>query len=122
MGTTTDALNTYGAAIASGAQTVSDVAAAIISSRTYLSGISNSDFVARLFTNGYQRSPTQTELNQYLSELSSGTTRAQVALEVIASLKGTVASSDAAAQAHFNGALTVYSPGQLAGLAYQGLC
>ncbi|EPZ5952307.1 DUF4214 domain-containing protein, partial [Serratia marcescens] len=119
MGTTTDALNTYGAAIASGAQTVSDVAAAIISSRTYLSGISNSDFVARLFTNGYQRSPTQTELNQYLSELSSGTTRAQVALEVIASLKGTVASSDAAAQAHFNGALTVYSPGQLAGLAYQ---
>lgn len=119
MGTTTDALNTYGAAIASGAQTVSDVAAAIISSRTYLSGISNSDFVARLFTNGYQRSPTQTELNQYLSELSSGTTRAQVALEVIASLKGTVASSDAAAQAHFNGALTVYNPGQLAGLSYQ---
>lgn len=119
MGTTTDALNTYGAAIASGAQTVSDVAAAIISSRTYLSGISNSDFVARLFTNGYQRTPTQTELNQYLSELSSGTTRAQVALEVIASLKGTVASSDAAAQAHFNGALVVYNPGQLAGLSYQ---
>ncbi|HGM6822912.1 TPA: beta strand repeat-containing protein [Serratia marcescens] len=119
MGTTTDALNTYGAAIASGAQTVSDVAAAIINSRTYLSGISNSDFVARLFTNGYQRTPTQTELNQYLSELSSGTTRAQVALEVIASLKGTVASSDAAAQAHFNGALVVYNPGQLAGLSYQ---
>ncbi len=34
-------------------------------------------------------------------------------------MKGTVASSDAAAQAHFNGALTVYNPGQLAGLSYQ---
>ncbi|CAI0780444.1 ABC-type protease/lipase transport system, ATPase and permease components [Serratia proteamaculans] len=119
MGTTTDALNTYGAAIASGAQTVSDVATAIINSRAYLSGINNSDFVARLFTSGYQRSPTQTELNQYVNELSSGTSRAQVALEVIASLKGAVAPSDAAAQSHFNGAITVYNPGQLAGLVYQ---
>ncbi|MBP1128779.1 hypothetical protein JOE25_000322 [Serratia sp. PL17] len=119
MGTTTDALNTYGAAIASGAQTVTDVATAIINSRAYLSGINNSDFVARLFTSGYQRSPTQTELNQYVNELLSGASRAQVALEVIATLKGTVAPADAAAQSHFNGAITVYNPGQLAGLVYQ---
>ncbi|MBN5246639.1 DUF4214 domain-containing protein [Serratia ureilytica] len=118
-GITPDIVNTWGSAISAGTKTLLDAATDAIKGRAYLSGVSNTDFVTRLFVQGYERAPTQSELNTYLSELTGGTSRAQVALEVIASLRGTVSPSDALAQTHFNGASKVYAPGELAALVYQ---
>lgn len=118
-GITPDIINTWGGAISAGTKTLLDAATDAIKGRAYLSGGSNTDFVTRLFTQGFERAPSQNELNTYLSELASGTSRAQVSLEMIAALRGVVSPSDALAQTHFNGASKVYAPGELAALVYQ---
>ncbi|MFN2994128.1 beta strand repeat-containing protein [Serratia plymuthica] len=118
-GITPDIINTWGGAISAGTKTLLDAATDAIKGRAYLSGGSNTDFVTRLFTQGFERAPSQNELNTYLNELAGGTSRAQVSLEVIAALRGVVSPSDALAQTHFNGASKVYAPGELAALVYQ---
>ncbi|WP_199635210.1 DUF4214 domain-containing protein [Serratia sp. PAMC26656] len=118
-GITPDIINTWGGAISAGTKTLLDAATDAIKGRAYLSGGSNTDFVTRLFTQGFERAPSQNELNTYLNEIAGGTSRAQVSLEVIAALRGVVSPSDALAQTHFNGASKVYAPGELAALVYQ---
>ncbi|HIH4160695.1 TPA: DUF4214 domain-containing protein, partial [Serratia marcescens] len=111
-------INNYGAAINAGTKTFVQVAQEIIFSAN-LTSLSNTDYVIRLFKWGYERSPSATELSNYVTELTGGTSRAEVLIQVIDSLRGTVASGDTTAQQHFNSATISYQPGQLPSLSYQ---
>ncbi|KFB88703.1 cell surface protein [Serratia grimesii] len=111
-------INNYGAAINAGTKTFVQVAQEIIFSAN-LTALNNSDFVVRLFKWGYERTPSTAELSNYVTELTSGTTRAEVLVQVIESLRGSVAAGDTVAQQHFNSATISYQPGQLPSLSYQ---
>ncbi|WP_415423493.1 beta strand repeat-containing protein [Serratia marcescens] len=112
-------INAWGAVLNSGAKTLEQVAQQFVNDRSYLSTLSNSDFVTRLFHYGYERAPSASELSTYVSELSTGSSRGKVIVEIINSLKGTVAAGDITAQQHFNDATVTYVPGQLPGLRFQ---
>ncbi|RTF46881.1 beta strand repeat-containing protein [Serratia marcescens] len=112
-------INLYGAVINAGTVTIAQVANKFVQDRAYLSSLNNNDFVVRLFAEAYERAPTSSELSQYMTELSSGSTRGQVVAEIITSLKGSVASTDLVAQQHFQEAIITYAPGQLAALSFQ---
>jgi hypothetical protein len=111
-------INNYGAAINAGTKTFVQVAQEIIFSAN-LTSLNNADFVVRLFKWGYERTPSTAELSNYVAELTGGTTRAEVLVQVIESLRGTVAVGDTVAQQHFNSATISYQPGQLPSLSYQ---
>ncbi|HGM6755761.1 TPA: beta strand repeat-containing protein [Serratia marcescens] len=111
-------INNYGAAINAGTKTFVQVAQEIIFSAN-LTSLSNTDYVIRLFKWGYERSPSAAELSNYVTELTGGTSRAEVLIQVIDSLRGTVAAGDTTAQQHFNSATISYQPGQLPSLSYQ---
>ncbi|EPX2175898.1 TPA: beta strand repeat-containing protein [Serratia marcescens] len=112
-------INAFGAVLNSGAKTLEQVAQQFVNDRAYLSTLSNSDFVSRLFQYGYERAPSASELSTYVNELSTGSSRGKIIVEIINSLKGTVAAGDATAQQHFNDAIVTYVPGQLPGLSFQ---
>ncbi len=112
-------INAWGTILNAGTKTLAQVAQQFVNERTYLTTLSNSDFVVRLFQYGFERSPSSTELSHYLSELSSGSNRGTIVVEIINALKGTVAAGDTTAQQHFNDAVVTYAPGQLAGLSFQ---
>jgi hypothetical protein len=112
-------VNAYGAMINAGTTTLAGVSQAFVNGKSYIKSLSNSDFVTLLFTSGYERSPTNTELSHYLGELAAGTSRGSVLAEVIGSLRGSVAPTDAQAQADFNASTVQYVPGQLPSLSAQ---
>lgn len=115
---TADAVNYFGAKINAG-MTLTQAAAANISGRAFLTSLTDDAFIARLFQFGYERAPTAAEASSYLALLQSGSTRADVLVDIIEALRGTVAAGDQTAQQHFNSATTVYQAGQLPGLSFQ---
>ncbi|QNL01852.1 DUF4214 domain-containing protein [Serratia ureilytica] len=115
---TADAVNYFGAKINAG-MTITQAAAANIAGRSYLTSLSDDAFIARLFQFGYERAPSSAESASFLSLLQGGATRADLVVDIIQGLRGTVAAGDLTAQQHFNSATTVYQPGHLPGLAFQ---
>ncbi|CAI0765253.1 beta strand repeat-containing protein [Serratia grimesii] len=97
-GPTADFLNTYGTGINNGSFTELNVATALLLTKQSLVTASASTFINTIFKAGYLRAPTTTELNTYLNELSSGTSRAQVIVNVYDSLKAITSGADLAAQ------------------------
>jgi hypothetical protein len=85
-----------------------DVADGILASNKKIAALNNSDFVNAVFDNLYQRSPTASELDHYLTEISSGTHRGQVMLDMIQSV---MASSDAEAKATLEQAMALDTDG-----------
>lgn len=112
-------INTWGTILNAGTKSLAQVAQQFVNERSYLSSLNNTDFVTRLFKFGFERTPTSSELASYVNELGAGSTRGQVLVEIINSLKGTVAAGDVTAQQHFNDAIVTYAPGQLPGLSFQ---
>ncbi|AHY06541.1 beta strand repeat-containing protein [Serratia plymuthica] len=112
-------INTWGTILNAGTKSLAQVAQQFVNERSYLSTLSSADFVTRLFKFGFERAPSSSELSTYVNELGAGSTRGQVMVEIINSLKGTVASGDLVAQQHFNDATVTYAPGQLPGLSFQ---
>ncbi|TFZ52106.1 DUF4214 domain-containing protein [Serratia proteamaculans] len=112
-------INAWGTILNAGTKSLAQVAQQFVNERSYLSSLNNIDFVTRLFKFGFERAPTSSELASYVNELGSGSTRGQVLVEIINSLKGTVAVADTIAQQHFNDAVVTYAPGQLPGLSFQ---
>jgi len=112
-------VNAYGVLINAGSTTLTGVSQAFVTGKSFIKNMSNTDFVTLLFTSGYERAPSSAELSHYLNELTSGTSRGAVLAEVITSLRGTVAPSDAQAKADFNASTIQYAPGQLPSLTAQ---
>lgn len=112
-------INYWGTVLANGTKTFAEVANIFANSSPTLTGLSNSDFVSLVFQSTYGRAASSAELNQYLSELTGGSTRGQVLTEVITGIRGSVASGDTAAQTNFNAATKVYLPGELPALNLQ---
>lgn len=102
-----------------GVTTLDKVAQTFVNDRVYLTSLSNADFVARIFQYGFERAPTAAESSSYLALLDGGATRGSVVVDIIEALRGSVAPSDATAQAHFNAITSVYTPGQLPALNIQ---
>lgn len=115
---TADAVNYFGAKINAG-MTITQVAAANVAGRSYLTSLSDDAFIARLFQYGYERAPSSAESASYLALLQGGATRADLVVDIIQALRGTVAAGDLTAQQHFNSATIVYQAGHLPGLAFQ---
>jgi hypothetical protein len=112
-------INTWGAILNAGTKTLAQVAQQFVNDRSYITTLNNTDYVTRLFTYGFERAPSASELSTYVNELVAGSTRGQVLVEIINLLKGTVAAGDVTAQQHFNDAVVTYVPGQLPGLNFQ---
>ncbi|MNG59932.1 hypothetical protein D3C79_180800 [compost metagenome] len=112
-------INYWGTVLANGTKTFAEVANIFANSSPALTALSNSDFVSLVFQSTYGRAASSAELNQYLSELTGGSTRGQVLTEVITGIRGSVASGDTAAQTNFNAATKVYLPGELPALNLQ---
>ncbi|KYQ95124.1 cell surface protein [Serratia plymuthica] len=112
-------VNLFGSILNAGTKSVAQIADKFVADRSYLTALSNNDFISRVFTASFERAPSSTELSHFLSELTGGSTRGQIVAEIITSLRGTVAPTDTAAQQHFNDATVTYAQGQIAGLAAQ---
>ncbi|CAI2410587.1 beta strand repeat-containing protein [Serratia proteamaculans] len=112
-------INTWGTILNAGTKTLAQVAQQFVNERSYITTLNNTDYVTRLFTYGFERAPSASELATYVNELGAGSTRGQVLVEIINLLKGTVAAGDVTAQQHFNDAVVTYVPGQLPGLNFQ---
>lgn len=112
-------VNLFGSILNAGTKSVTQIADKFVADRSYLVALNNNDFISRVFTASFERAPSSTELSHFLSELTGGSTRGQIVVEIITSLRGTVAPTDAVAQQHFNDATVTYAQGQIAGLAAQ---
>lgn len=118
-GLSTSGLNYWGGALNAGTTTIDKVAQAFVNDRSYLTSLSNEDFVARIFQYGFERAPSSAEASSYLALLNGGATRGSVVVDIIEALRGGVAPTDATAQSHFNAITSVYTPGQLPALNIQ---
>lgn len=118
-GLSTSGLNYWGGVLNAGTTTIDKVAQAFVNDRSYLTSLSNEDFVARIFQYGFERAPSSAEASSYLALLDGGATRGSIVVDIIESLRGGVAPTDATAQAHFNAITSVYTPGQLPALNIQ---
>ncbi|AEF44698.1 hypothetical protein SerAS12_1565 [Serratia sp. AS12] len=100
MGTypTDTILQTYGTGINGGTVSEADTATALLQLRPGLVTATASNFVKSIFKAGFLRDPTTSELNTYLNELTSGTSRAQVIANVYDSLKSITSGADLAAK------------------------
>ncbi|WP_085115964.1 beta strand repeat-containing protein [Serratia proteamaculans] len=111
-----DGVNYWGTLINNGSKSFLQVAQSFIDARSYVTSLNNNDFILRIFNYGYERQPNSTELSHYLSELSSGSSRAQVLVELITALRG---DNSAPGYTNFTSATTSYAPGQLPALNLQ---
>ena len=118
-GLSTSGLNYWGGVLNAGTTTIDKVAQAFVNDRSYLTSLSNEDFVTRIFQYGFERAPSSAEASSYLALLDGGATRGSIVVDIIESLRGGVAPTDATAQAHFNAITSVYTPGQLPALNIQ---
>lgn len=97
-GVTADQISTYGTGINGGTSTELDVATALLQTKQSLVTASATTFINTIFKTGFLRAPTTAELNTYLNELNTGTSRAQVIVNVYDSLKSITSGPDLAAQ------------------------
>ncbi len=115
-----EAINYYGALIASGKQTSAQVAQNFVNWKAPVSLYNDSQFVSLLYKNGYLRDPSAVESRDYVKSLAAGDmTRVDVLLEVINTLRGTVTAPDQAAQTQFIKATHVYKAGELPELSFR---
>ncbi|CAI2135947.1 beta strand repeat-containing protein [Serratia quinivorans] len=113
-------INFWGTQIANGSKTTTQVAQSFVNSKAPTSLYSDSQFVSLLYHNAYLRDPSSVETSYYTNKLTAGTaTRADVLLEVINTLRGTVIAGDTTAQTQFIKATHVYNAGELPALAFQ---
>ncbi|NIC25151.1 beta strand repeat-containing protein [Serratia plymuthica] len=115
MGTypTDTILQTYGTGINGGTVSEADTATALLQLRPGLVTATASNFVKSIFKAGFLRDPTTSELNTYLNELTSGTSRAQVIANVYDSLKSITSGADLAAKQKLVLSSPSYSDGYL---------
>ena len=114
-----DGVNYWGAVLNKGTQSFEQVAQLFINSRSYITSLNDTDFVTRLFKFGLERSPTASELSQYVNELSGGASRGNVLVEVVNAIRANTSPTDVTGKQHFTDATTSYAQGQLPTLQYQ---
>ncbi|QUY49827.1 DUF4214 domain-containing protein [Serratia plymuthica] len=114
-----DGVNYWGAVLNHGTQSFEQVAQLFINSRSYITSLNNTDFVTRLFKFGLERSPSSTELSQYVTELGNGASRGNVLVEIVNAIRVNTSPTDATGKQHFTDATTSYAQGQLPDLQYQ---
>ncbi|CAI1563562.1 ABC-type protease/lipase transport system, ATPase and permease components [Serratia quinivorans] len=114
-----DGVNYWGAILNKGTQSFEQVAQLFINSRSYITSLNDTDFVTRLFKFGLERSPTGSELSQYVNELSGGASRGNVLVEIVNAIRANTSPTDATGKQHFTDATTSYAQGQLPTLQYQ---
>jgi hypothetical protein len=115
-----EAINYYGALIASGKQTSAQVAKSFVDWKAPVALYNDSQFVSLLYNNGYLRDPSAVEARNYVDSLAAGDmTRVDVLQDVINTLRGAVTTTDLAAQTQFIKATHVYKAGELPELSFQ---
>ncbi len=111
------AINYWGTQLANGSKTSAQVAQAFVNSKAPVSLYNDSQFISLLYQNAYLREPSAAETSYFLDKLATGTTtRTDVLLVVINTLRGTVSTIDTAAQAQFIKATHVYKTGVISSL------
>jgi hypothetical protein len=110
----------WGDVLNSGKMTLEQVAQKFIYDRAYLTVLDNTQFIERLFMQGFKREPSQSELTKYLHELEHGSRRGDVLVDIINSLRDPVTPADQAAKDKFIANTTVFhKQGELPALNYQ---
>ncbi|MEB6539891.1 DUF4214 domain-containing protein [Serratia plymuthica] len=118
-GLTQDVTDFWVVHLNNGTKTLLQATEKFIADRAYLSNVMDNTFINRLFDKGFERAPSQDELNKYLGLLSSGSSRAEVAIKILQSLRDSTNEQDQLAQQHLLAASHDYAPGELPALAYQ---
>ncbi|CAI2443906.1 ABC-type protease/lipase transport system, ATPase and permease components [Serratia proteamaculans] len=113
------AVISLGSGINDGSVTLLSAATTLLQSKPTLISATDSNFVKAIFKAGFLRDPSTAELNSYLSELTSGTSRAQVITEVYNALKNVTSGTDLGAQQKLSIATQSYADGQLGKLSIQ---
>ncbi|WP_434462686.1 DUF4214 domain-containing protein [Serratia plymuthica] len=115
-----DGIGYWGNMLNSGKMTLEQVAQKFIYDRAYLTVLDNTQFIERLFLQGFKREANQSEMNKYLHELEHGSRRGDVLVEIIKSLRDPVTPADQAAKDKFIANTTVFhKQGELPALNYQ---
>jgi hypothetical protein len=115
-----EAINYYGALIASGKQTSDQVAKKFVDWKAPVTLYNDSQFVSLLYNKGFLRDPSAIEARNYVDSLAAGDmTRVDVLQDVINTLRGTVITTDLAGQTQFIKATHVYKAGELPELSFQ---
>lgn len=111
------AINYWGTQLANGSKTSAQVAQAFVNSKAPVSLYNDSQFVSLLYHNAYLRDPSAAETSYFVDKLATGTTtRTDVLLDIINTLRSTVSAIDTAAQAQFIKATHVYKTGVISSL------
>ncbi len=118
-GITRDVTEFWAPLINSGKKTLLQATETFINSRQYLSNVTDKTFINRVFENSFERSVNDTELQFYLNLLSTGSSRAEIAIKIMNALRGSSNEQDFTAQEHLASASYVYKPGELPKLEYQ---
>ncbi|MFP7607519.1 DUF4214 domain-containing protein [Serratia quinivorans] len=118
-GITRDVTELWSPLINSGKKTLLQATEKFINDRQYLSNVTEKTFIKKVFENSFERAANDTELNFYLNLLSTGSSRAEVAIIIMNTLRGSSNEQDFTAKEHLASASYVYKPGELPKLEYQ---
>ncbi|MGB8664518.1 MAG: DUF4214 domain-containing protein, partial [Serratia inhibens] len=102
-----------------GDKTLLQATEVFIKDRPYLNNVTNKTFVKKIFENTFERPATNTELNIYLELLATGSSRAEIAINIMKLLRESTNESDTTAKSHLAAASHVYEQGELPPLEYQ---
>lgn len=102
-----------------GDKTLIQATEVFIKDRPYLNNVTNKTFVKKIFENTFERPATNTELNIYLELLATGSSRAEISINIMKSLRESTNESDATAKSHLAAASHAYERGELPPLEYQ---
>lgn len=118
-GITRDVTEFWAPLINSGEKTLLQATKTFINGRQYLSNVTDKTFINRVFENSFERSANDTELSFYLNLLSKGSSRAEITIKIMNTLRESSNEQDVTAQEHLASASYIYKPGELPKLEYQ---
>lgn len=113
-----DGINYWGKQLSEGKRDAVEIADLFISSKSWLSSLSDGDFVKKIFKQTFGTDASDHDLQKYTAGLTGHfETRGDVVMRMIADIKNDT--SHAVAKTNFINATHVYAPGELPELKYQ---
>ncbi|HIF6623843.1 TPA: DUF4214 domain-containing protein [Serratia marcescens] len=103
--------------LVSGKKNTVDIANAFIATKSYIHSLSNDDFVRKIFSTGFGKSASESDLQKYVTGLNDHSeTRGDVIVRMMDDIRNDAAATTA--KQNFTAATHVYGPGELPPPAY----
>ncbi|WP_164058013.1 DUF4214 domain-containing protein [Serratia marcescens] len=110
--THTAAVQYWSDLLVSGKKNTVDIANAFIATKSYIHSLSNDDFVRKIFSTGFGKSASESDLQKYVTGLNDHSeTRGDVIVRMMDDIRNDAAATTA--KQNFTAATHVYGPGEL---------